>query len=193
MKLFHNNINTAIQIILNANISLYAEQNAGFRIFGIFMDYSLDDTNDKAIPIIEEIFKISVLEHHLKYAFETIIFPHFGIPSITHMNNLHLQMGKKVNTFDVFKMDKKIGHIEIDIIGIEVNLLSIEIDNDHKQSHAIEAIVQLMQIVSARYAPINPTILIDVKLNVIYKSIIKKLNFIKQNNVFKRPCRMFFS
>jgi ribosomal protein S18 acetylase RimI-like enzyme len=192
MDLFHNNINAAIDIILNANISLYAEQNAGFRIFGVFMDYSLDNISRKAIPIIEEIFNINVLEHHLKYAFDMIIFPHFGIPSITHMDNLHLQMGKKINTFDIFKMDKKIGHIEIDIIGTEINLLSIEIDNIERP-YAINAVIQLMQILSARYAPINPTILIDAKLNVIYKSIIKKLNFVKQNNVFKRPCRVIFS
>ena len=148
------------------------------------MDYSLDGNFKLATPSIEEIFNINLLDNYLKYAFDNIIFPHFGIPSVIADNiPMRLQLGKKINTFDVVKNGVKTGHISVDIIGTEINIKDIEIDD-------INAFIQLMQILSARYAPINPTIIIGENIDAKLNHIIKQLNFTKQNNIFKRPCRI---
>jgi len=163
-----------------------------------------------AMPIIEEIFNINLSESHLKYAFDTIIFPHFGIPSnnLTPINNIHigniqfdniqldqlyniqLQLSNKINEFDILlsPVFKKIGYIVLDIIGIEITLKHIELDSQYRNKKlSIISIIQLMYILSARYAPINPILITN---NI---SIAKKLNFTKLiDGYFKRPCRSIF-
>ena len=97
---------------------------------------------------------------------------------------------KKNNLFYIYFNEKKIGHIELEIIDYEIEIKHIELDVDHRNKKlSAPAIAYLLEILGARYAPLNPIIFFKQ-----LESIAEKLEFykIKKENhyIYKRLCRL---
>jgi RimJ/RimL family protein N-acetyltransferase len=199
------------QLLLN-NATLYPEQHSGFHKYGIL--YSLYIINGKIIPYVSEIFSIIKNElfndiNYINFIGKNIILPHFGIikKSIPYMTNnsndgalskfyehiIHMSITideKKNNLFYIYFNEKKIGYIELEIIDYEIEIKHIELDTTHRNKKlSAPAIAYLLEILGARYAPLNPIIFFKQ-----LESIAEKLEFhkIKKDNyyIYKRLCRL---
>ena len=198
------------QLLLN-NATLYPEQHSGFYKYGIL--HSLYQIDGKIIPYISEIFSIIKNESHgieyVNFIGKNIALPHFGIipksiPYMTHNSkdgalskfydqviNLSIVIDKnKSNLFHIYLHSQIIGHIKLEIISYEIEIKHIELDPKHqKQKISTPAIAQLLEILGARYAPLNPIIFFKQ-----LESIAEKLEFhkIKHKDIFiyKRLCRI---
>jgi RimJ/RimL family protein N-acetyltransferase len=97
---------------------------------------------------------------------------------------------KKCNMFNIIFGEKNIGHIELEIIKNEIEIKNIFLDSEYRKKNiSASAIAYLLEILGARYAPLNPIIYFKQ-----LESIAEKLNFhkIKKDNyyIYKRLCRL---
>jgi hypothetical protein len=204
------NIQSSAQLLLN-NATLYPEQHAGFRQYGIL--HTLYTIDGKIIPYISEIFSIIKNESHgiqyVNFIGKNIALPHFGIipksiPYITHnckdgalskfydqAINLSIVIDKnKSNVFHIYLHSNIIGHIKLEIISYEIEIKHIELDSKHqKQKLSTPAIAQLLEILGARYAPLNPIIFFKQLEFIAEKLDFHKIKH-KDEFIYKRLCRI---
>jgi hypothetical protein len=201
------NIRSCVYLLLNM-ARLYPEQHAGFHRYGILN--SLCITDGKIIPYISEIYSIMSNAINIDFVGKNIILPHFGIipKSIPYYMTQNCNDGplskfydhvihisiiidtNKNNLFHIMFDDNNIGHIELEIVAYEIEIKHIHLDPKHRKKNiSASAVAYLLEILGARYAPLNPIIFFKQ-----LESIAEKLSFhkIKHGDIFiyKRLCRL---
>jgi hypothetical protein len=216
MPLLKKTIECGISVLMDEEISLYENQYAGFKIFAISISFIDMGPNLLAKPFIYEIINVCKPFNNLatpeenivkfSYLLKNIIYPHFGItryPQFEYTKNsndgilskyydiiIHLNLEMKGNNFDIYYKEAIIGKVELNIIQSEIEMKHIEIEAPHrKKGIATAAIAYIMEILAARYAPVNPFIyfISDERVN----TIAVRLHFYKYGDNFKRLCRIF--
>jgi hypothetical protein len=203
------NLKACVYLLIN-NAQIYTEQYSGFHKYGILN--SLYKIGDKIIPYISEIYSMTknmTQIDDINFIGKNIILPHFGIMQngvsyMTHNSNdgalskfynniIHMAITideKKNNLFYIYFNEKKIGHIELEIIDYEIEIKHIELDVAHRnKKRSAPAIAYLLEILGARYSPLNPIIFFKQ-----LESIAEKLEFYKIKKeghyIYKRLCRL---
>lgn len=202
-------IDAGINTILEEKITLYENQYAGFKLFNILVYFENMGPNILAKPIISEIFQSHINQANDKlkqFLIDSIIYPHFGIKKfpkfeytynskdgpLSKYYNIVIRLNIDIrnnNHFDIYYDDNKIGNIELGIIQSEIEIKHIEINESYrKKGLGTASVAYVLEILGARYAPINPFIYFIHNNNM--NSIIINLHFQKSANSFRRLCRI---
>jgi RimJ/RimL family protein N-acetyltransferase len=201
------NIKSCVYLLLNM-ARLYPEQHAGFHKYGVLNKLCIID--GKIIPYISEIFSIMHNYINVDFIAKNIILPHFGIMAKTipyymtqncndgplskfydQVINMSIIIdNNKNNLFNIIINGKNIGHIELEIITHEIEIKHIELDPSHRKKNiSASAIAQLLEILGARYAPLNPIIFFKQLESIAEKLLFHKIKH-KDEFIYKRLCRL---
>jgi len=193
INVYNTAVARQIQIIISNTAKLYPEQHAGYSFFSIFVCAGkiLEVSSPNNINNIHTI-------KDMEFICRTVILPHFGISprpiSISYnCGNSIYDPTISLSTIDekkyaIDKSGNTIGYIELSISdGGKIEITHIFLEPQYRDKKISTAVIsQLLEILGARYAPLNPIVFFKHLAHIA-----AKLHFQPNEKIYSRLCRVY--